>query len=42
MDPEAVDVEAPQKRRKRQNHDYAKTNEITHGIIDKNADLALA
>jgi len=39
MDPEAVDVEAPQERWKRQNHYYAKTNEVTHGIIDKNVDL---
>jgi hypothetical protein len=31
MDPEAVDVEAAQERRKRHNHDYAKTNEVTHG-----------
>ena len=39
MDPEAVDVEAPQEWRKRHNHDCAKTNEVTHGIIVKNADL---
>jgi hypothetical protein len=39
MDPEAVDVEAPQERRKRNNHDCAKTNEVTHGIIVKNVDL---
>ena len=39
MDPEAVDVEAPQERRKRHKHYYAKTDEVTHGIIDKNVDL---
>jgi hypothetical protein len=39
LDPEAVDVEAPQEWRKRHNHDCAKTSEVTHGIIDKNVDL---
>ena len=39
MDPEAVDVEAPQEWRKRHKHDCAKTNKVTHGIIDKNVDL---
>jgi hypothetical protein len=39
VNPEAVDVEAPQERRKRNNHDCAKTNEVTHGIIVKNVDL---
>jgi hypothetical protein len=39
MDPEAVDVEAPQEWRKPHKHDYAKNNEVTHGIIDKSVDL---
>ena len=39
MDPEAVDVEAPQEWRKPHKHDYAKSNEVTHGIVDKNIDL---
>src|SRR5262249_4331348 len=36
---QAVDVEAPQEWRKRHKHDCAKTNKVTHGIIDKNVDL---
>jgi len=39
VDPEAVDVEAPQEWRKPHKHDYAKSNEVTHGIVDKNIDL---
>ena len=35
----ARDVEAAQERRKRHNHDCAKTDEVTHGIIVENADL---
>ena len=39
MDPEVVDVEAPQEWRKPQNHYYAKNNEVSHGIVDKNVDV---
>src|SRR5262245_8908258 len=39
MDPNAADVAAPPEWRKRHKHDCAKTNEVTHGIIDKNVDL---
>ena len=32
-------VEPAQEWRQRHNHDCAKTNEVTHGIIDENVDL---
>ena len=39
MDPEALDVAAPQERRKRHKYDCAKSNKVSHDIIVKNADL---